>query len=165
MAIDVATGIAAAKLAFDALHKLSDVLNQKKPDLAAIKTHVRQLEQTVLQFQQTVYELQKGNLELQAQNNQLQAQLDTEKRWERIRNRYELKEVYPGTRLYVPRDGNSRRLCQRCFEHDHKEMTLQGGANESYLHCVSTSCRQSYQIAPVPSDPPRRAKTGSWMAS
>ena len=153
--VDPATGIAAAKLAYDAIQKIWDTLNQKKPDLNAVKAHIRQLEQITVQFQQSVYELQKENLDLKAKNHELQKQVDAERNWERIRNRYVLKEVFPGTRLYILREADDgRRLCQKCFERDHKEITLQDGSGgDDYLRC--RVCDSTYQISEH--DYPRRA--------
>ena len=62
----IGTGLGYAKQAFDLLHKVRELLDQKKPDMDAVKNHLRQFEQAAIQSQQTVYELQKNNLELQA---------------------------------------------------------------------------------------------------
>lgn len=64
--------------------------------------------------------------------------------WERTRNRYVRKEIYPDTWVYVSKTENDgRQLCTKCFESDHKEITLQK-INSAYMECPS--CKNNYRI-------------------
>jgi hypothetical protein len=151
MPVDPATATAGVKLAIDLLQKLLGKLQQPKPDVGAAMSLIPQLQQSILQLQQTVYELQSENLQLKSKPNFQEA-------WSHVAAQYELKEVYPGTRLYVARDGSGKTVCQKCFDVDHKDVTLQQRGNPDYLGCVA--CNTHYRIAATPEAPVRNARRG-----
>ena len=152
---------AAAQVAYDVIKKLLEQLQKPKPDqtvslalISQLQQHIDQLRAENLQLGQQLLKAERDNFELQKTQQQSQD-------WERTKSLYELKEVYPGTRLYVPKDGSPRRLCQKCFERDHKEITLQDGAGgDCYARC--RNCNATYQVSSSDYSTP---ESTSWMAA
>ena len=139
----IGTGLGYAKQGFDLLQKLYELLEQKKPDVGAVKTHLRQLEQAVRQFQQTVYELQKENLELQAKNQQLEMKLTAEDDWRRQAESVELQQTSGGAAVYRHRTNNFV-FCPSCYV-EKKLIPLQ---KLSFGNYKCHRCSAVYQVEP-----------------
>ena len=102
-------------------------------------TRIKELERRVSKLETDV----DGLLAAQKETD---PQLAARRQWERTRKKYELREVFPGTKLYVLRDNPTQQVCARCFEERERLITLQG-VSRHFVKCPS--CSTAYQIAEV----------------
>ncbi len=141
--VDPATGIAGVKVIMDLLKLATEKLKGPKPDVPGALTLIGQTQQHLDQLRSHNFELERQLLKAERENFELQKSQQQNDAWERAQALYELKVVYGKTRLYVPKDGADRQLCPKCFESDHKEITLQGGIS-GFATCPV--CKGSYQV-------------------
>jgi hypothetical protein len=124
------------KNAFDIIKSISSI----DKDVEVNKKFI-ELQRIIFTLQNHLISLQSEYLEIQDKNNSLIKELSKVKDWDKIKEKYILKEISPKVIAYVHKDEKeavsaNHWLCVNCFDHQQKESILQikrkGGPQHLY---------------------------------